>query len=129
MFEAVKRVALTLPGVEVGRKYDGSEVLRIDGCFMAGMATHPSAEPATLVVRADLGQRDDLLSECPDAYYLTDYYRPHAVVLVRLPKIDDAALRDLLGVSRRLTLPKTRLGRRDSRDASRARAGRRPLGL
>jgi len=115
VFETVKKVGRTLPGIEIGRKYDGSEVLRVDGCFVAGMATHPSAEPETLVVRADIDQRDDLLADCPDAYYLTDYYRPHPVVLVRLPHIDDAALRDLLGVSLRLTLPKTRLGRRTAK--------------
>ena len=111
LFGTVTTVGLTLPGIEVGKKYDGSEVLRVDGCFVAGMATHPSAEPGTLVVRADIEQRDDLLADCPHAYYLTDYYRRHPVVLVRLPNIDHAALRDLLGVSLRLTLPKTRFGR------------------
>jgi hypothetical protein len=112
VFETVKKVGRTLPGIEVGRKYDGSEVLRVDGCFVAGMATHPSAERDTLVVRADVEQRDDLLADCPHAYYLTDYYRRHPVVLVRLPQIDAGALRDLLRVSLRLTLPKTRAGRR-----------------
>ena len=53
-FERVRLVATTLPGVEAGVKYDGSPVLKVGGAFMAGLATHPSAEPSTLVVRADL---------------------------------------------------------------------------
>ena len=75
---------------------------------MAGVATHRSAESATIVVRVDLEEREWLLQEAPDTYYLTDYYRPHPVVLVRLARIDRDALRDLLSVSWRLTLRKAR---------------------
>ena len=45
-FEVVKAVGLTLPDVEAATKYDGSPVLKRGGSFMAGIATHPSAEPA-----------------------------------------------------------------------------------
>jgi len=107
-FETVTKIALTLPGVDVATKYDGSPVLRVDGCFMAGLATHASVEPGTLVVRADLDERDGLVEDAPDTYYLTNYYRPHPVVLVRLSRIEVGVLRDLLNMSRRLTLPKTR---------------------
>ena len=54
-FDAVKRIGLTLPDVEAATRYDGSPVLKIAGVFVAGLATHRSAEPSTLVVRADLG--------------------------------------------------------------------------
>ena len=114
-FDTVTKIALTLPGVDVATKYDGSPVLRVDGCFMAGLATHSSVEPGTLVVRADLDERDGLVEDAPDTYYLTNYYRPHPVVLVRLSRIEVGVLRDLLNMSRRLTLPKTR--RRESRAA------------
>ena len=110
-FETVTRIGLTLPGVAAATKYDGSPVLRIDGCFLAGIATHPSAEPGSLVVRVDLDQRELLLEEAPDTYYVTDFYRRYPLVLVRLSRVDRAALQDLLTVSRRLTLPKTRGGR------------------
>ena len=116
-FAAVTAIGLTLPGVEAATKYDGSPVLKVGGCFMAGLALHASAEPGTLVVRADLDDRDSLLEEAPETYYLTGYYRPHPVVLVRLSRIDSAALRDLLNVSRRLTLLKTQQ-RRERPEAS-----------
>ena len=107
-FRRVEAVGLVLPGVEAARKYDGSPVLRLHGCFMAGMAMHPSAEPGTLVVRMGLDDREALLEDAPETYYVTDYYRRYPLVLARLSQIDDAALRDLLTMSWRLTLPKAR---------------------
>jgi hypothetical protein len=115
-FATVEAIGLTLPGVEKAIRYDGSPVLRIGGCFMAGLATHPSAEPATLVVRAELDDRDTLIEDAPEIYYLTDYYRRYPLVLVRLSRIDRGALRDLLNGSRRLTLPKIRRSRRPAPD-------------
>ncbi len=82
---------------------------------MAGLATHRSAEPDTLVVRASMEERQGLLEDAPETYYLTDYYRRHPVVLVRLSHIDRDALRDLLSVSWRLTLPKARTRSRTAR--------------
>jgi hypothetical protein len=101
-------VGLDLSGVVAATKYDGSPVLKVGGCFMAGLAMHQSAAPDTLVVRIDVGERQSLLEDAPETYYLTEYYRNHPVVLVRLASIDRTALRDLLSVSRRLTLTKTR---------------------
>jgi hypothetical protein len=108
LFETVRKVGLTLPGVEAATKYDGAPVLKLGGSFMAGLATHRSAEPGTLVVRVGFEEREWLLEDAPEIYYLTDYYRRHPVVLVRLTRIDRVALRDLLSVSWRLTLPKAR---------------------
>jgi hypothetical protein len=105
-FERVRAEGLTLPDVEAATRYDGSPVLTVGGCFMAGVATHPSAERQTLVVRAGVEEREWLIEDAPDTYYVTDYYRKHPVVLVRLARIDRDALRDLLSGSRRLTVAK-----------------------
>jgi hypothetical protein len=105
-FALVRAVGLTLPNVEATTKYDGSPVLKLGGCFMAGLATHPSAEPNTLVVRYDDEEREWLLADAPETYYLTDYYRKYPLVLVRLSRIDRDALRDVLLVSWRLTSAK-----------------------
>ena len=107
-FDAVKRVGLTLPGVEATIRYDGSPTLKVNGCFMAGMASHQSAEPDTLVVRMDPADRDALLEDAPETYYMTPDYERHPVVLARLSQLNADALHDLLSVSRRLTLAKGR---------------------
>ena len=107
VFERVKKAALGLQGVEAAIRYDGSPVLKAGGVYMAGLASHPSAEPATLVVKLALEDRDGFLEDAPETYYLTDHYRPYPVVLVRLSQIDQAALRDLLSIAWRLIAAKT----------------------
>jgi len=104
IFEIVRTIGLALPGVEATTKYDGSPVLKVSGSFMAGLARHPSAEPDTLVVRYGLEEREWLMEDAPETYYLTDYYRRYPLVLVRLSRIEPDALRDVLSVSWRLTL-------------------------
>ena len=103
-FATVREVGLALPGVEFDIRYDGSPRLKVAGRFMAGLATHASAEPGTLVVRADVEEREWLVEDAPETYYLTDYYRKYPLVLARLARLDRESLRDLLSVSRRLTL-------------------------
>src|SRR5258706_4089471 len=120
-FEIVRVVGLALPDVEAATRYDGSPVLKMGGCFMAGLASHASAEPGTLVVRADLDEREWLLADAPETYYLTDYYRRHPLVLARLSRLDRDSLRDLLSMSWRLTLPKTTSSRRSRPSSGRGR--------
>jgi hypothetical protein len=110
-FDVVRAVGLTLPRVEATTRYDGSPRLTVAGIFMAGLATHPSAECDTLVVRYDIEERAWLLEDAPETYYLTDFYRSYPLVLARLSRLDKQALHDLLTVSLRLTREKTR-GRR-----------------
>jgi len=118
-FERVRTVGLALPDVEAATKYDGSPLLKAGGSFMAGLAMHSSAEPDTLVVRVGLEERDWLLEDAPETYYVTDYYRRYPVVLVRLSRIDRDALRDVLSASWRLALAKGR--RRGSSQKGRER--------
>lgn len=75
---------------------------------MAGLAMHPSAEPDTLVVRTGLAEREGFLEDAPETYYVTDYYRRYPLVLVRLSRVGRDALRELLSVSWRMTMAKTR---------------------
>ena len=107
-FDIVRIVGLALPSVEAAVKYDGSPVLKVDGIFMAGLATHPSADPGTLVVRCGIEDRERLLEDAPETYYLIDYYRSYPLILVRLSRVAPDALHDLLPVSWRMTMAKVR---------------------
>ena len=107
-FRAVADAAVGLTGVELGTRYDGSPVLRFEGRYLAGLAMHPSAEPNSLVVKTDPEERHWLLEDAAETYYVTDYYRPYPVVLVRLAKVEQAALRELLATSRRILSKKAR---------------------
>jgi len=125
VFEAVRAVGLALPDVEATLRYDGSPVLKVRGCFMAGLATHRSAEPQTLVVRVGIEEREWLIADAPETYYLTDYYRSYPLVLVRLSRIDRDGLRDLLSVSWHLASAKAPQQRRTT--GSRTAATRKRL--
>src|SRR5262245_14142782 len=94
-FATVRRLGLPLPDVEEGTTY-GTPALKVGGKMFACIASHKSAEPGTLVVRIPFDQRDALIAEDPDLYYLKDHYVGYACVLVRLKRIPDDALRDLL---------------------------------
>ncbi len=106
-FDIVRAVGLTLPGVVTATKYDGSPQLKVGGAFMAALASHASAEPDTLVVRAEPADREAFLEDAPETYYVTDYYAKYPLVLVRLATIDRETLRDVLAMSHRLTLAKS----------------------
>jgi len=75
---------------------------------MAGLATHHSAEPNTLVVRVTFEERELLIEDAPETYYVTEYYRAYPLVLVRLSRVNRDALSDLLSTSWRLTAAKVR---------------------
>lgn len=107
-FDIVKELGSRLPDVEESIKYDGSPVLKVRGVFMAGLAMHASAEPDTLVVRTEPKNREGLLEDAPETYYVTAPYRRHPVVLVRLRQLDPGILHELLAESWRLAAAKCR---------------------
>jgi len=94
-FDAVRAIGRTLPDVEESTMYR-APALKIRGKLLACMASHKSAEPNTLVVRLAFEDRDALIADDPQTYYLKPHYEGYPSVLVRLPLISHEALRDLL---------------------------------
>ena len=97
-FDAIEQLARGLPAVGRGTAY-GAPALLVNGKMFACVPTHRSAEPNSLAVRIDFADRDELIANDPDTFYLKDHYVDHAVVLVRLSRIHRDALRDLLQMS------------------------------
>ena len=97
-FDLVRQIALALPGVEESTMY-GAPAVKLRKKLLACPAIHRSAEPNTLAVRIDFDQRDELINEDPNVYYLKDHYVNYPVVLVRMSRISEGALRDLLDMS------------------------------
>jgi hypothetical protein len=108
-FATVLQIGRTLPDVEVTTSW-GAPALKVKGKMFACGATHKSAEPNTLVVRMDFDQRDALIEDDPDTYYLKEHYVDYACVLVRLSRVHPDALRDLLLTAWRfVSQPKPRI--------------------
>jgi len=110
-FDVVREIGLGLADVEESTMY-GSLALKVRGNLLACMAINKSAEPGSLGVRVDFDQRDALLAEAPQTYYVTDHYVNYPMVLVRLSQIRIDELRDLLTAAWKfVTSQKKRTGR------------------
>ena len=94
-FKTVESIGRTLPDVEVTTSW-GQPTLKVRGRMFVCIAAHKSAEPNTLVVMMDFPDRDALIDDDPDVYYLKDHYLGYPCVLARLSRIQRDALRDLV---------------------------------
>ena len=98
--DAVRELALALPGVEESTSY-GATSFKLRGKLIACQAINKSAEPNCLVVKIPFEARDELIAAQPDVYYVTDHYVNYPSVVVRLSRVHPDALRDLLGMAAR----------------------------
>jgi hypothetical protein len=94
-FRGVRAIGVGLPGVEETTMY-GAPALKLDGRLVACIATNKAAEPGTLVVRTSFEQRDLMIAEEPQTYYVKPHYQTFPVVLVRLSRVTRDTMKDLL---------------------------------
>jgi hypothetical protein len=94
-FAPVAAIGKTLPDVELTTTW-GKPTLKTRGTMFVCIASHTSAEPDTLVAMMDFPDRDALIAEAPDVYYLKDHYVGYPCVLVRLRLVMPDALRGLV---------------------------------
>ena len=100
-WSAVCEVALRLPGVEQGVSY-GTPALHVCKKFLARL----KEDGETIAIRVDLADRDVLLEVDPEAFYLTDHYRPYPAMLVRLKHVRLDMLEQILENTWRRQAPK-----------------------
>lgn len=86
--EALRKIALALPGVEEGTSY-GTVSFRVRKKILARVRE----DGESLVMKMDDLERDFLLLAKPDVYFTTDHYVGWPMVLIHLSKIhpDDLA--------------------------------------
>jgi hypothetical protein len=94
-FKKVRVAAAGLPDIEEVTSW-GAPALKVRGKMFVCQAINKAAEPNSLMVRMDIPQRDALIDEDPDVYYLKDHYVDYPCVLVRLSRVHTDALRDLV---------------------------------
>lgn len=100
-FEDVRKIALKFPHVEDGTSY-GTAALKVKKNFFVRL----KEDGDSLVIGMPFEQREALMAEDPETYYITDHYLKYEYVLVRLSKVSKDALRDLLKGAYRRALPK-----------------------
>ena len=100
-YETVRQIALTLPGAEEGTSY-GTLACKVAGKLFARQ--HQDGE--SLVIRVDFEEREELMNADPEKFYITDHYLNYPWMLVRLSKVRQDELSDLLVQSWRRAAPK-----------------------
>lgn len=117
-YDAVRRIALALPGVEEGTSY-GTPALKVKGKLMARLWE----DGETLVLRVNLFERPYLLEAEPDLFFITDHYRDYPAVLLRLPKVTEPRLREAVIDSWRFVAPPKMVAAYESTGTARVGAG------
>jgi Uncharacterized protein conserved in bacteria len=97
----VRQLALALPDVQEAVS-NGSPVFRVKGKLMARLDQNGES----LLIKIDYLKRDILIHAEPATFYVTDFYRCHPMMFVRLSAIDRKLLGDLLEQAWRLVAPK-----------------------
>jgi hypothetical protein len=96
-FEDALRIASSLGDVERSTSY-GTAAIKLKGKLIARL----KEDGDSLVVGTTFEERDEMMADEPDVYYITDHYLNYPWVLVRLSRVHRDALRDLLGRALRL---------------------------
>ena len=97
----VRRLVLALPGVEEGVSY-GTPGFRVRGKFLARLWE----DGETLVVKCGDDERDFRMQAEPETFFVTEHYRGYPTVLVRLTRVREQDLHDVLEEAWRRQAPK-----------------------
>jgi hypothetical protein len=98
---------LSLPNVEEGPSY-GTPAFKTGGKLVARL----KEDGDSLVVGTTFEERQEMLAADPETYYITDHYLNYPWILVRLSKVSQDALRDLLNRALRLASKAPRSSKR-----------------
>jgi len=101
-WSTVCKRALRLPGVTQGTSY-GTPALHVCKRFLARL----KEDAETMAIKIGFAERELLLELDPDAFYLTDHYRPYPAILVRLKKVPPGLVAQVLEQAWRFQAPKS----------------------
>ena len=96
-FEQVRKMALKMDGVEDAKSY-GTAAFKVRGNLMARL----KEDGETLVLATTFEEREGLMAEEAETYFITDHYLNYPWVLVRLKRVKAEAMRELLARAWRL---------------------------
>jgi len=102
LFQRAVSLSAHLPGVEVSTSY-GTPALKVNKKLLARM----KEDGETLVVpTGSIDEKEFLIATEAEVYYQTPHYSSSEYVLVRLPIVTDARLREMLEAAWRRRAPK-----------------------
>jgi hypothetical protein len=102
----LRRMALALPGVEEGTSY-GTPAFHVGRKLLFRL----KEDGASIAIKVGFADRDVLLELDPQAFYLTDHYRPYPAMLVRLSHARPEQIKELLKEAWARAAPRALLAR------------------
>ena len=90
-WDQVRKLALKMPGVEDGTSY-GTPALKLKKKLIVRLRE----EGDVIVLKMPFDQREAMMAEAPEKFFITDHYLNYEWVLVRLSKVEESEMRDLL---------------------------------
>jgi hypothetical protein len=109
-FDGVRKVALALDNVTESTSY-GTPAFKLGKKLIARL----KEDLETLVVGATFEEREELMANDPETYFITDHYLKYPWVLVRMSRVDGATMRALLLGACKHAVANTRTRQRDFR--------------
>jgi hypothetical protein len=95
-YDTVRRMALKLPDAEESTSY-GTPAVKVKGKLF--LRLHQDLDKIVLAMPFD--RREELMTEDPRTYLITDHYAEYPYVLVSLQHVTTEALADLLNLAYR----------------------------
>jgi hypothetical protein len=95
-YDDVRKIAVTMPNVEEGTSY-GTPALKVKKKLFVRLRE----EGDVIVLKMSFEAREAMIAEEPEKYFITDHYLNYEWILVRLPKVTEPEMRDLLNVAYR----------------------------
>lgn len=103
-WESVREIAGALPGAVESTTY-GQPAFKVNGRLFVWLSPDRHAEGA-LAVRVDPEEKPLLIDSDRAAYFETQHYEGHPIVLIRLEHVDRGALEERIEESWLLRAPK-----------------------
>jgi len=97
-WDDVREVALRLPNVEDGTSY-GAPALKAGGTHLI---VRWREDLNAIVVKTTFDEREGLMAEEPDVYFITDHYLNYEWVLINLATVARDALEAMIARAHRL---------------------------
>jgi len=107
-FDDIRKIAHELPAVVDSTSY-GTPALKVGGKLFARL--HQDMD--SVVLRCELLDREILMQSVPDAFFITDHYRDHPWILLRLGVVEKRVLPELIERAWRLVASKTLIKMQD----------------
>lgn len=94
IWQTVLELGRAMKNVEESTSY-GTPALKVKKKFLLRL----KEDGQSIAIKIGFDEREMLMAADPEAFYLTDHYRPYPAMLVRLSKVTRDQLRDVLNLA------------------------------